>query len=143
MPPPAAADEVRLEISTAQQRHPRRLQSPQTGVRLVFAALSKGREGLWLRSLNDPGGEGRCLGPRVHSFHLVPGQRSIGFFADARLKRIDVASGAVQTLAAAGNPYGAAWNGDDTVPVHPGRIGSRFPRPSDWGVTSPCDPGQH
>src|SRR6184192_2777921 len=39
-----------------------------------------------------------------------PDSRSIGFFAEGKLKRIDIAGGGVRTLASCGSCLGGAWN---------------------------------
>jgi Tol biopolymer transport system component len=44
-----------------------------------------------------------------------PDSRSVGFFADGKLKRIDTISGSVQELADAPNARGGTWNADDVI----------------------------
>jgi Tol biopolymer transport system component len=44
-----------------------------------------------------------------------PNNRSIGFFADGWLKRLDLDGGAVQILAPATNGGGGTWNADDVI----------------------------
>ncbi len=44
-----------------------------------------------------------------------PDSRSIGFFANGELKRIDLAEGFVRTLAPAPNPRNGTWNRDGTI----------------------------
>src|SRR5205814_594549 len=44
-----------------------------------------------------------------------PSSRSVGFFADLKLKRIDIERGAVRTLADAPNGRGGTWNRDDVI----------------------------
>ena len=44
-----------------------------------------------------------------------PDSRSIGFFAEGKLKRIDVEGGAPQTLANTSNSRGGAWSQDGTI----------------------------
>src|SRR5204863_6425352 len=41
--------------------------------------------------------------------------RAIGFFAEGKLKRIDLTGGAVQVLADVSNPMGGAWGADDVI----------------------------
>ena len=48
----------------------------------------------------------------------APDGRSIGFFADGRIKRIDLQSGLVQPISTAAVPAGAAWNSDGVI-LHP------------------------
>jgi serine/threonine protein kinase len=51
-----------------------------------------------------------------------PDSRYIGFFAEGKLKRVDVSGGPVQTLATASSPRGGAWNRDGTVVFAPAAI---------------------
>ena len=44
-----------------------------------------------------------------------PDSRAIGFFAEGRLKRIDLDSGTVLPLAAAPNPFGGTWTDDGRI----------------------------
>ena len=44
-----------------------------------------------------------------------PDSASIAFFADGDLKRVDIASGFVRTIARAPNPRGGAWHDDGTI----------------------------
>ena len=44
-----------------------------------------------------------------------PNSQSVGFFAQGRLKRVDIETSQVQTLADAGGPRGGTWNQDDVI----------------------------
>src|SRR5258707_2307770 len=44
-----------------------------------------------------------------------PNGKSVGFFAQGRLKRVDIETSQVQTLADAGGPRGGTWNQDDVI----------------------------
>jgi len=52
-----------------------------------------------------------------------PDGRSIGFFADGKVKKIDASGGLVQVLCGAPNGRGGAWNRDDTVIFAPDALG--------------------
>ena len=85
------------------------------GRSIAFRAVGdSGRPMLWLRALNSEtarpltGTEGTSSLP-----FWSPDSQSIGFTADQKLKRIDVASGAVQVLADA-STLGATW-GDGVI----------------------------
>ena len=96
--PVPTAPEARLEINTPPTRDPSLAISPD-GLKVVFAARSAGQSQLWLRSLDSqvarplPGTE------RGSAPFWSPDSRSIGFFADTRLKRMDIDGGSVLTLA--------------------------------------------
>jgi Tol biopolymer transport system component len=44
-----------------------------------------------------------------------PDGRSLGFFADGKLKRVDLGGGLPQTLADAPYPLGGSWNSDGVI----------------------------
>ena len=86
------------------------------GRRLAFTAKdASGKVLLWVRPLDG-------LAPQVlqgtddaaYPF-WSPDSRSIGFFAQGKLKRIDVAGGAPQTLCNAGLGRGGTWNRDGVI----------------------------
>jgi len=88
----------------------------------VFVAPFEGSRELWVRALGAsaakplPGTAGAVLP------FWSPDSRSIGFFAEGKLKRIDAAGGPAQTLADALNPCGGAWIDDDTIVFTPHQI---------------------
>jgi Tol biopolymer transport system component len=117
---PPEADELRLEISTPATTGPTSIAISPDGRMIVFAAIAKSREELWLRPLNSPAVRALPGTEGAQYPFWSPDSESIGFFADAQLKRIDVESGVVQTLAAAATPLGGEWNADDTILFTPG-----------------------
>ena len=78
---------------------------------------------LWLRPLAST--SGRLLtGTEGASFPFwSPDGRSIGFFADEKLKRLDVNSQAIQILADAPVARGGAWQADGTILFAPNARG--------------------
>jgi serine/threonine-protein kinase len=91
------------------------------GRMVAFAAadLSHGQDMIFLRRLDEntirvlEGTEG------ASNPFFSPDGRSIGFFADGRLKRIPTAGGSTVTLAAAPTPRGGVWLPDDTILYSP------------------------
>jgi Tol biopolymer transport system component len=80
------------------------------GHNLVFQTVIEGKIQLWLRPLGDftarpiPGTEGGS------GYFWSPDSRSIGFSADGKLKKIDLASGTLQTLCNLPSGHrGGAW----------------------------------
>ena len=66
-----------------------------------------------------------------------PDGRSVGFFADGKLKRLDVAGG-IQTLAAASVPRGGTWGGEGTILFTPQGTGPMFLIPASGGTAKPA-----
>ena len=113
--PPPSPPEMRLEITTPPTADPVSLAISPDGQTIVFVTTEEGRSRLSLRSLDAvsarplPGTEGA-------SFPFwSPDGRSVGFFADGKLKRIDVDGGQPQNLTDAPGGRGASWNRDGTI----------------------------
>jgi serine/threonine protein kinase len=112
---PPIAPEMRVDISTPPTDAPESFALSPDGQKIVFTAMSDGQSSLWLRSLDSTsikplrGTEGG-----VYPF-WSPDSRSIGFFADAKLKRTDVEGGTVQVLANASVGRGGTWNRDGAI----------------------------
>jgi eukaryotic-like serine/threonine-protein kinase len=61
-----------------------------------------------------------------------PEGKFIGFFADGKLKKVDVSGGQVQMLCDAPNGRGGTWNRDAVIVFTPDSLGGLF-RVSSWG----------
>src|SRR5258708_26430906 len=77
------------------------------------------------RSVN--GTEGAC-----YPF-WSPDGKFIGFFADGKLKKVDVSGGQVQALCDAPNGRGGTWNPDGVILYSPDRIARMFRATSSGG----------
>jgi serine/threonine protein kinase/Tol biopolymer transport system component len=62
-----------------------------------------------------------------------PDGKFIGFFADGKLKKVDVSGGRVQVLCDAPNGRGGAWNRDGVIVFTPDAVGGLFRVPSSGG----------
>jgi eukaryotic-like serine/threonine-protein kinase len=107
------------------------------GSRLAFVAADSGRaEMLWVRDLAS----GRCQplndteGSREPFWR--PDSRHIGFFAHGKLKTIDIAGGAVNTLCAARVAIGGAWHSNDVI-LFAGQVSGPLLRITADGGASP------
>ncbi len=125
-PPPASVvvRETRLEISTPPTTTSRQasLAISPDGLTVAFVADSEGRSVLWLRPLN---GAARPLDGTVGAMFPFwsPDSQSLGFFADGKLKRIEVKGSAAQILADASEPQGGTWSRDGTIIFTPHELG--------------------
>jgi Tol biopolymer transport system component len=109
------APEVSLSINTPRTTDPVSLALSPDGKNLAFVAVSNGRSLLWLHELKS-----RSQRPLVGTDYASapfwsPDNRSLGFFADGRLKRIDIDGGSVKPLARVVVAAGGAWNRDGVI----------------------------
>src|SRR5262249_32811910 len=95
---PAAIDppEMRVEIATSSSATGFAV-SPD-GRRIVYVAVTDGRNRLWLRNLDETAARPLAGTDGASMPFWSPDGRSIGFFAAARLRRVDVDGGSVQVL---------------------------------------------
>ncbi len=117
--PAPTAPETRLELNTPPTSDPSLAISPD-GLKIVFVGRSGGPPQLWLRSLDSPSARPLAGTERAAMPFWSPDSRAIGFFADSRLKIMDIDGGsakALMSLAAA--PQGGAWNRDGTIVFSP------------------------
>jgi Tol biopolymer transport system component len=86
------------------------------GRRIAFVADHEGQPALWVRAL-DTAADAQALPDtaRARRPFWSPDGRSIGFFADSQLKRIEARGGAVQIVAYALGGTTAAWGADGTI----------------------------
>jgi Tol biopolymer transport system component len=132
--PEPPAPETRVEINTPATDDPISFAVSPDGHWLVFVASSDGVSRLWLRALasttSDP-----MIGTEGAAYPFwSPDSRSVGFFADGKLTRFDIGSGAPQTLAAASAPRGGAWNADGVILVTSAAGGPLVRVPASGGV---------
>jgi Tol biopolymer transport system component len=112
--PAIVPPEMRTEINTPSTIDPASLALSPDGRQIVFVASGDGPSRLWLRRLDTtvaqqlPGTEG------AFSPFWSPDGRSVGFFADGQLKRMDVSGGPPQPLIGAFR-WGGAWSQDGTI----------------------------
>ena len=100
---------MRVEIATPSTTDPISLQVSPDGRQVVFVATFEGRPRLWLRRLDDLAAWALTgTDFAAHPF-WSPDGRSLAFFADQRLKRLDLDGGAVQPLARVGVGLGGTW----------------------------------
>jgi serine/threonine protein kinase len=85
------------------------------GTHVAFVASGKSGQLLWMRQLSEeaakplPGTDG------ADELFWAPDGRSLGFFTPTQLRRIDLASGTVRTLAEIPSATGGTWGTDGTI----------------------------
>jgi eukaryotic-like serine/threonine-protein kinase len=117
--------EMRVEIGAPPTSDPLSLAIAPDGRKLVIAALEDGQRKLWLRPLNSTAMQ-PLAGTDGAAFPFwSPDSRRIGFFAEGKLKQIDIAGGRPQILASAPTGRGGAWSTSGEIVFAP----TSFPGP--------------
>lgn len=105
------------------------------GDRLAFVALgTDGKTTLWVRGLSSSnaqqlaGTEG-AIGP-----FWSPDSLHIGFFAEGRLKSVDLVNSAVQTICDSAAAFGGTWNQDGIIVFAPGIAGPIYRVSASGGI---------
>src|SRR5438876_1792718 len=112
----AAPPEVRVEINTPLTSDPTSFAISPDGRRLVFSASNEGKSQLWVRPLDSVAAQPLAGTDGAHFPFWSPDSASVGFFADSKLKRIDMVGGAPQVLAnAAAVGRGGSWNREGII----------------------------
>jgi Tol biopolymer transport system component len=109
------APEMRLDVTTPPTSDPVSLAISPDGRQLVFVASPQGNPQLWLRRLDSVKAEPLAGTERASYPFWSPDSRSIGFFADGKLKRLDIAGGPAQIVATVATARGASWGPDRVI----------------------------
>jgi serine/threonine protein kinase len=113
--PPGTPPEIRLEVNTPPTADTMSFAISPDGRRLVFSASNGGKSQLWVRPLDSLKAQ-PLAGTEGASYPFwSPDSASVGFFADSKLKRVDIVGGASQVLANAPSGRGGAWNREGTI----------------------------
>ena len=104
------------------------------GSRLAFVADCAGTSSLWIRSLAT-GKMERLEGTSGAQYPFwSPDGRSVGFFAGAMLKRVDLETRAVRNVAPAAAGRGGSWSPGGTIVYAPDILGPLVRVPSTGGT---------
>jgi serine/threonine protein kinase len=112
--PVSSSPEVRLQIPTPGTADPVSFALSPDGRWLAFVASDGGTSRLWIRPLNATTAQ-PIAGTDGAAFPFwSPDSNSIGFFADLRLRVVNLSGGGLQLLAEA-VPRGGSWSRDGTI----------------------------
>ena len=114
---------LRLELVTPPSPNPQSFALAPDGRALVYLASSGGASALWLRSLGQASARPLSGTDGATNPFWSPDGRSIGFFADGRLKRLDLPDGAPQILADAPAGRGGSWSREGVIIYAPATVG--------------------
>jgi eukaryotic-like serine/threonine-protein kinase len=109
----------RFEITTMPTDDPVSFALSPDARQLVFLATSAGRSQLWLRSFDSVTPRPIADTDGASYPFWAPDGREVGFFADGKLKRIDLVGGAPRVLADAPIGRGGSWNRDGVIVFAP------------------------
>jgi serine/threonine protein kinase len=107
-------EEVRFEIHAPPTTEPTSIALSPDGKMLVFVATTERQSRLWVRPLNAVSAKPLAGTENAKLPFWSPDSRSVGFAADAQLKRVDIETGVVRVVASGGALAGA-WNRDGTI----------------------------
>jgi serine/threonine protein kinase len=109
------APEMRLEINIPATSDPFSFAISPDGRRIVFLAANDGPSQLWVRTLDSITAQPLAGSSGASYPFWSPDSASVGFFADGKLKRVDIVGDAPQVLANASTGRGGTWNRDGTI----------------------------
>jgi Tol biopolymer transport system component len=133
--PAQPAPEMRLDITTPPTIDPASLAISPDGQKVVFVATSEGQSRLWLRPLQSTSGRALAGTEGALFPFWSPDSQSVAFFANGKLKRLDVDRGSVQILTDAPSGRGGTWNRDGTIIFTPNPASSAIFRIAATGGT--------
>jgi WD40 repeat protein len=147
---PVAARPLRVSILPPDKHsfEPLDIALSPDGTKLAFVTMpAGGAPQLWVRPLDSTSAQ-PLAGTDDAAFPFwSPDSRSLGFFAQGKLRIIDASGGAVQTLADAPQPRGGAWGRDGTILYTPDALSAMLRIPAAGGIpsraigTEKADPG--
>jgi Tol biopolymer transport system component len=126
--------EQRTEIVTPATFDPNSFAISPDGGQVLFVAATQGTARLWLRSLGAT--TARPLPDTDQAVYPFwsPDSRSVAFFAEGKLKRLDLGSSKSLPLADVVGMRGGTWNSDGTVLYAAGTVGTLFRVPATGGT---------
>jgi len=138
---PAPVHTLRVSVLPPDQHSfdPMSIALSPDGTKLAFvAAAAGGAPQLWVRPLDSTAAQ-PLAGTDDAAFPFwSPESRSLGFFAQGKMRIIDASGGAVQTLADAPQPRGGAWGTDVTLLYTPDANSVMMRIPAAGGTPSPA-----
>jgi serine/threonine protein kinase len=110
---------TRFEIPTPPTSDPISFALSADGRQLAFVAIAEGTPRIFVRPLDQVTAQPLAGTEGARYPFWAPDGRAIGFFADGKLKRIDLGSTVPQVLADAPSGRGGTWNHDGVIAFAP------------------------
>jgi eukaryotic-like serine/threonine-protein kinase len=129
LPPPPSGQLVRSQLlppaGTSFRQYNFALSPDST--RLAFVATSRdGHDAIWLRALSGSGAQPMEGTDGAMYPFWSPDSGSVGFFAEGKLKVLDISSGTVRILCEAIQGRGGTWNREGTIVFAPDITGPLY-----------------
>jgi Tol biopolymer transport system component len=128
--------EMRLDISTPTASDPASFAISPDGQNIIFETAS-GASQLWIRPLNSTSAHPIAQTDGGRFPFWSPDSRSIGFFADGNLKRIDVDGQNLRVLADSASGRGGTWSSEGVIAFAPIAFGTLYRTSANGGKATP------
>ncbi|MBI2681664.1 MAG: protein kinase [Acidobacteriales bacterium] len=107
------------------------------GRTLAFVAAGESGSGIWVRQMNASAAKLLSGTEGASAPFWSPDGKSLGFFGDSKLKKVDVVSGAVMTICEAPDARGGSWSADGVIIFTPTTDDALYRVSADGGTPSP------
>jgi Tol biopolymer transport system component/predicted Ser/Thr protein kinase len=107
------------------------------GRHLAFAAASEGKTQLWIRDLHTSAARPLPGTDRAFEPFWSPDNRWVAFFADHKLKKVDLGGGPAITVCDAVNSRGGSWSPNEVIVFNPDLNMPLFRVPAAGGTATP------
>jgi eukaryotic-like serine/threonine-protein kinase len=120
-PPPAAKLFFPLPNEAYEPGRPPSTAVSPDGRRIAVTGVTDGKSQLWVRDLDNPTPQILVADGASGMPFWAPDSRHLGFFADGKLKKVDLSGGPAVTIADAQGttggigPWNGSWNNDDLI----------------------------
>jgi eukaryotic-like serine/threonine-protein kinase len=104
-----------MSVLLPEKSRVRALEASPDGRQIAIVLVKEGKQQIWVRALDSLEFTALAGTDGAASPFWSPDSRYIGFFADAKLKKIERAGGPVQTLCDALGGMGGTWNRQDDI----------------------------
>ncbi len=108
----------------------------EDGSRVAYVRLRDGKTKIYVRTLSEPVAKALDGTDGGSSPFFSPDGQWVGFFANAKLRKISVAGAALQPLADASGPRGGSWSADGYIYFAPTNSGTIWRVPEGGGTAT-------
>jgi Tol biopolymer transport system component len=134
--------ETRTDIVTPPSIESANFALSPDGSRIAYSAIADGAMRLFVRPLDSAAAQPLAGTEGAFYPFWSPDSRSVGFWANGKIKRVDLSGGSPQTLADSPLRSGAAWSVQGVILFAPGS-GALFRMPASGGAAAPVtEPGR-